>query len=815
MPAITRFVLRHKLLVLILWILTAVAGAVTAGTTTSRLSTSFQMPGAAFRTDAQIMAIYHNGATDPTVPVITLPAGTTVRTPGVVDGLDRAFRAAAGGDARTRVVDYANTGDRAFVTADGRSSYALVFTPSVGGFGANPAREAVAGAVRAAAAPGWRVQVTGVKELTASKPAAKGNGVLVESMLGGVGALAVLAFVFASFLALLPLVVAGISILTTFLAVLGLTQITGISQIVEFLIALIGLGVAIDYSLLVVTRWREERAHGRDNIAAVEAAMRSAGRAVLFSGVTVAIGLLALVVLPVPFLRSVGYGGVLIPVISVGVAVTLLPVLLATVGPRLDWPRLRTENTAGRGWTGWARLTVRRRGIAAVLGMAALGALIVPALSLSIGEPRTDALAQSGPAHDALGTLTAGGVPSGVLTPITVLAASQQSATITHQLAGLPGVDAAVAPSSADARRAGTVLITVLPVAETNVGAGQHTVRAVRGAIAQDTGAIGVDGSGASTLDFAHDVYGNFPLMLALIALATFVLLARAFRSLVLPAKAVLLNLASLAAAYGVMVLVWQQGHLSHSLWGIPATGSITMWVPVMVFAFLFGLSMDYEVFILARMREAYDATGSTETAVVQGIGRTGRLVTSAALILFLSFVAMSTGPETDIKVLATGLGAGILIDATVVRCLLVPALVSLFGGYNWWLPGWAARLLRVPPSPLRPAGPGEGVQRVLGLNRAGRRNRAASRSWPPSTFRAMARQSAASGSSTTAASSTACQNGPPGAELVTSNQASTSSRFAVTTAGSSTCVRCCAASQPVRNSAKASSRSNPTQDNP
>jgi putative drug exporter of the RND superfamily len=189
--------------------------------------------------------------------------------------------------------------------------------------------------------------------------------------------------------------------------------------------------------------------------------------------------------------------------------------------------------------------------------------------------------------------------------------------------------------------------------------------------------------------------------MLALIALATFVLLARAFRSLLLPLKAVAMNLASLGAAYGVMVWIWQHGHASHLLWGIPATGAITMWVPIMVFAFLFGLSMDYEVFILARMRETYDATGDTRTAVVEGIGRTGRLVTSAALILVLSFLAMSTGPATDIKILATGLGAGILVDATLIRCLLVPALVSLFGAYNWWLPTWAARLLRVEPSPL------------------------------------------------------------------------------------------------------------------
>jgi RND superfamily putative drug exporter len=173
-----------------------------------------------------------------------------------------------------------------------------------------------------------------------------------------------------------------------------------------------------------------------------------------------------------------------------------------------------------------------------------------------------------------------------------------------------------------------------------------------------------------------------------------------------LPLKAVILNLISLGAAYGVMVFIWQHGHGSSAIWGVPASGAITFWVPVMVFAFLFGLSMDYEVFILTRIRESYDRTGSTRKAVIEGIGHTGRLVTSAALILVLSFLAMSTGPQTDIKILATGLGAGILVDATIVRCLLVPALIGLLGKYNWWFPGWAARLLRVPPPTTATAEP-------------------------------------------------------------------------------------------------------------
>ena len=172
-----------------------------------------------------------------------------------------------------------------------------------------------------------------------------------------------------------------------------------------------------------------------------------------------------------------------------------------------------------------------------------------------------------------------------------------------------------------------------------------------------------------------------------------------AFRSLLLPFKAVVLNLISLTAVYGAMVLFWQNGYGSDALFGIPETGAVTFWVPLMVFAFLFGLSMDYEVFILSRIREEYDAGRSNDEAVIEGIGRTGRLVTSAALILFLAFAALASGPGTDLKVMATALGFGILLDATVVRSLLVPALVSLFGRWNWILPDRVARLLRVRPS--------------------------------------------------------------------------------------------------------------------
>ena len=212
----------------------------------------------------------------------------------------------------------------------------------------------------------------------------------------------ILALVFGSFLAFLPLLIGGVSVLATFLIVGGLTEITGISQIVEFLIALVGLGVAIDYSLLVVSRWREERSAGRANAEAVAVAMQHAGRAVVFSGLTVAIGLLSMIVLPVPMLRSVGYGGVLVPLVSVLVAITLLPVILASVGPRMDWPRLRTERRPSRVFSSWAAFVYRHRWVSAAAGLAIMALLIVPALSLHLGLPGASAEATAGPAHDAL-----------------------------------------------------------------------------------------------------------------------------------------------------------------------------------------------------------------------------------------------------------------------------------------------------------------------------------------------------------------------------------------------------------------------------
>jgi RND superfamily putative drug exporter len=334
-----------------------------------------------------------------------------------------------------------------------------------------------------------------------------------------------------------------------------------------------------------------------------------------------------------------------------------------------------------------------------VASTAVLAALVVAASSIQLGNPRADSLAQAGPARAGLEKLQDSGIGTGPLSPFDALVRSADAAAVVQALAQVDGVRSAAAP--ADWRRGDTSLVTVIPTEDGNSATGRATLDRIRATPLP--GDVTVGGQAAMSADFLDAVYGNFPLMLALISVLTFLLLARAFRSLILPLKAVLLNLLSVAAAWGLIVLVFQQGLGSEAIWGIEATRAINVEMPIVIFAFLFGISMDYQVFIISRMREAYDRTRSTETAVVEGIGRTGRLVTSAALILGLAFVAFSASPGTEVKIFATALGGGILIDATIIRGILAPAAVAILGRWNWWLPDWAARVLRVEPSRSQP----------------------------------------------------------------------------------------------------------------
>ena len=699
MRRLAELVLTHRKWVVVAWVLVILSGiGFFAKHTTDRLNIDFSLPGQpGTKTANQIDREFHaGGKTAPFVLTVTLPQGQAVA--GNEAAVAKTFAAVQTNVEQIQVIDQANTGDSAFVTKDGRTAYALAYYR----FNHDPKFKLQTKDIRAAmdkAKPaGAVVGATGEDALAVGNDSG-GNSVLVEVMLGALGALAVLGFVFASFLALLPLVVAAASIFATFILLYPLTYATDVSFIVEFLVALIGLGVAIDYSLIFVTRWREERDHGRDNHDAVVVAMETAGKAVVFSGITVAIGLLALVVLPVPFMRSIGIGGALIPLASVATTLTLTPAILGGIGPRVDWPKIRHENTASRSWSRWAKGVVKNRVVAAVTAFVALGLLFASFLGIKIGLASSESLAHNGKAYDTLQVLKDGGVSTGILTPMQVLVDTPDAPAVAAAAAKVNGVSRVLVATGPGQTANGHSIVIAIPNKETVNSSSVGPVRHLKDVVDGLPGVVGVAGVGADQIDFLKAVYGNFPLMLGVIAVLTFILLARAFRSVLLPIKAILLNLVTLAATLGFMVLFWQYGHGSSAIFNVHETGAVTFWIPLMVFAFLFGLSMDYEVFILARIREEYERRGSTDAAVVEGIGRTGRLVTSAALILFLAFVALASGPGTDLKTFASALGFGILLDATIVRSLLVPALVSMFGSWNWWLPDWFAKLLRVQPS--------------------------------------------------------------------------------------------------------------------
>ncbi|MET7297456.1 MMPL family transporter [Embleya sp. NPDC005575] len=707
----TRWVLGHRRLVTLVWLVLAAAGVATVGGTVDRLSQGSELPGRPGQQANDLIVERFGGTGGRNAPLLlelTVPDGRRADAPDVSAQFDAVVRRVTppGG----RHASYAGTGDPALISADARSTVALVYPP--GGEGPN-AYGATVGRIRAAVADARvadaPVRLTG-RPLLTGRDSGAARSPVAETLLGAVGAIVVLGLTFASGLALVPLLVAGIAIPTTFLLVGGLTRVTDVSFIVQFLVALIGLGIAIDYALLVVTRWREERARGdvHDPAHRVEAIVRAAataGHAVLLSGATVALSLAALVVLPVPFLRSVGYAGLLMPLVSVAVALTLLPVVLYAWGARLDVPR-RTPRPDSRLWSRIARATTRRPILAALLSGALLLALAAPALTLRVGQPQVASLGRGGEPARVFAAIEAAGFGAGIAQPIEV-ATTGDPVALAARLAAEPGVSGTLAPATwadGDLR-----VVDVWTSRDPATDAGRAAVGAVLAA-ARATPGTQAGGGPAQDRDFVDAVYGSLPVVLAVIALLTFLVLARSLRSIWLPIKALVLNTVSVAASYGAIVLVWQEGHGSELLFDTPATGAITVWVPMAVFAFLFGLSMDYEVFILSRIREAHldlaarGVRNTTEESVVIGVGRTGRLVTSAALILFLAFVALSTVPITDVRILATALAVGILVDATIVRGVLAPALVTLLRRANWWFPPAVARLLRVGPARPAPA---------------------------------------------------------------------------------------------------------------
>ncbi len=687
---------RRRRAVIGAWVVLTLFGAFSASQVSKRWFQSFSIPGkSAYETNQRTLKNFGVGVRPPNV-VVFHTAGDATKSDAIRAATERVTNA----NPRALTSSYFSTGSSAFVSRDRHTTFMEIYPPGLSTFdtksGATETKKIASEGLPA----GTTVDVTGHDPLEEASSHGSGGGpsVLLEAMVGGLGALVILLFVFGTLPAvLMPIAVAIAAILNTFTLVWGLTYITDVSIIVQFLIALVGLGVAIDYALLMIFRFRDELREGEDVETALVETMTHAGRSVIVSGSTVAVGLLALIVLPLPFIRSMGLGGMLIPAVSVLAAITLLPALLATLGERINSVRLLPKRLVDRGhpedgaWGRWSRFVLRHPWRVALAGTAVVAVLAGIGTQLTPNEAQLKNFPGTGTAIAGRDALASARISPGVMKPLNVLVRGGDAQRVAARLREVPGVASAVAPR--DWHRGSASIVQAFPAIDGAAPGIQRIIDDTNRSLQGTSASLG--GPAAVDRDFVHAVYGNFPYVLAFVLVLTLVLLARAFRSLVLPLKAVILNLVSLAAAFGIVVFIFQQGHGS-SLWNIDATQAIPAWIPLMIFAFLFGLSMDYEVFMLSRMREAYDETGSTNRAIELGLARTGKLVTSAALILMFAFLVLSSSPGYEIKPFAIGLAAGIIFDATVIRALLVPALMRLLGEANWWMPQWTRSLLLI-----------------------------------------------------------------------------------------------------------------------
>ncbi len=696
---LAHFIARHRWQVIGVWVVLTLFGAVAAGQLSSRWYQSLAVPGKpAYEASQRTLAALGVGVRAPNV-VVFRSSGDATRSRAI----ERAMQRAAATMPGARTSSYFSTRSPLYVSRDRHTTFEEVYPPGPGGLDKKSGAEKMRAAAASGLPAGITVNVTGHDPLEEASTHGSGGGssVLLEALIGGLGAVIVLLFVFGTLPAvLMPMAIALAAILNTFSLVWALTYVTNVSIIVQFLIALVGLGVAIDYALLMIFRFRDELREGNDVETALVETMTHAGRAVIVSGSTVALGLLSLIVLPLPLLRSMGLGGMLIPVVSVLASLTLLPAMLAVLGERINSVRVMPRRFVDHGhpedgaWGRWARVVLRRPVPAAALGLLIVGVLAGLGTQLNANEAQLKNFPGTGTAIAGREQLAAARITPGVMKPLDVLVEHGANAQqVAAKLRLVPGVVGATAPSTW--HRGPNSLVEAFAATDGAAPGIQAIVDRADTAL-QGTGGT-LTGVAAVDRDFLHALFGSFPYVLALVMILTLILLTRAFRSIVLAIKAVVLNLLSLAAAFGIVVFIFQQGHGS-SLWNIAATQSITAWIPVMIFAFLFGLSMDYEVFMISRMREAYDETGSTNKAIELGLARTGKLVTSGALILMFAFLVLSTSPGYEVKPLAIGLAAGIILDATVIRALLVPALMRLLGDANWWMPDWTRVALRIPP---------------------------------------------------------------------------------------------------------------------
>jgi RND superfamily putative drug exporter len=623
----------------------------------------------------------------------------TVDDPAFADGVERAIAALPAGLV-AKAVGYADTGSVAFVSKDRHATYVAIGVPR----GTTDAD--YWNAVEDYRAPsGFEVGFGGNLAMNADINAQVSEDIAHAEMLSFPVLLVLLLVVFGGVVAAgLPLAVGAVAILGAFTMLRVITSMTEVSVFAINIVTMLGLGLAIDYALFVVSRFREELHHGQDVEGALVATLSTAGRTVAVSGLTVTAALSSLLVFPQVFFRSMGLGGMAAVVVAMLTSLTALPAVLAMLGHRVDAWRVPLLNRRGRSAPAPGRRAARGPGTWERLAGTVMArpwvyvAVIVPAL-LVLGSPFLGvqfggidhrALPDGTGSREVAETVLRDFPSSGE--PVRVVLSDGTEASTSAYVDRIEAMDGVTGVTVAGSRGDDTVL-DVTHRFDVYSASAKQLVRDVR-AMDPDTGGALVTGSTAFLLDVLDSLGSQLPLMAGWVFVSTFLLLFLAFGSLVLPLKAITMNLLSLSASFGAIVWVFQDGHLS-GLLGFTSTGTVESTQPILILAMAFGLSMDYEVFLLSRIREQWDLTGDNRLAVATGLQRTGGIITSAALLLVVVIGAFSTSGITFIKMIGVGMALAIVIDATVVRALLVPATMRLMGSANWWLPAPVERLWR------------------------------------------------------------------------------------------------------------------------
>jgi RND superfamily putative drug exporter len=565
--------------------------------------------------------------------------------------------------------------------------------------------QAISDAAEPARAAGMHAAIGGYVGQKLSKPATESS-----ELVGLAAAVVILTLAFGTATAMfLPIATAILGLVTALGAIRLLSHAAEIPTVAPTLATMIGLGVGIDYALFIVTRHKKQLREGMEVRESIARATATSGGAVVFAGVTVVIALISLSAAQIPIVTALGYSAALAVVTAVLGAITLLPAMLGALGPRINSLRVQLGKThpddhRPHGWARWARMVAGAPWPAMLSAVAVLAVLAVPVLKLHLGQTDVGALPTDTQARQAYDILTRGFGP-GTNGPLLVAvkfgspaksASDPRLTTLRNDIAKTPGVKSVGPPTLDKAGDAAvfTAIATTAPSARSTEELVTKLRDSVIPAAVKGTDLrADVGGQTAGYIDLANRISAKLPWMILIVVSLSFLVLMLAFRSLLVPLKAAVMNLLSVGAAYGIVTWIFQEGHLVSSL-GLAEAVPIVSFVPLLMFAILFGLSMDYEVFLLTQMSEKYKEEGDARGAVIGGLASTGRVITSAALIMVCVFGSFVLNGDPTVKQFGVGLAAAVAIDATIVRCLLVPAVMVLFGRAAWWLPRWLGRVL-------------------------------------------------------------------------------------------------------------------------